>query len=161
MLNQKLNKQYQTISSLDFSKLSELSNIHLAFLIAQTIDLLNDEKCDYCDSETECKKCDRAEKIQIKEMISNLEYLWDSIFSKYYLAGKDFYPSYEKPCISFLTYLYEIPNEYLEYDNIVVKIMVLENFIELFYDYKKNVFLSSVNLDDCKKNLIEWTKFIY
>ncbi len=153
MMNPKLNKQFQIISSLDFSKLSELSKIHLAFLIAQTIDLLNDEKYDNCD--------EFDEKNQIIKMISNLEQIWNSTFKKYYLPEKDFYPNYERPCISFLTYLYEIPSEYLEYDNIIVKIMVLENFIELFYDYKKNVFLSSVNLDSCKKNLIEWKKFIY
>lgn len=145
-MNKQLILRCKIVQNINHENLSELSKIHLAKIIANTLDLLSDELYDVNPY------------LNIFEQRKNkLNLIWTNIYQNYYVPDKDFYPTSDKQCVSFLTYINEKPDSsYLSYDDIQVKILVLEDFIELYSDYKNSIHLSSVNIDICKKYLTKW-----
>lgn len=157
----KLIEQFNIIKSINIENLSGLSKIYLSSIIALTDDLLNDEIV-YCENNDHDENNNHNEnnkniKININydKILHEISCIW-SDYKKYYTPWDDFYPDKSNPSVTFLTYINEKSNNYLSYDDIQVKILVLNNFIECYSDYKHSKYFSTVKIDKIKKILELW-----
>ena len=143
-MHDKLVLQCDIIKSIQIDNLSGMSKIHLASIIAQTIDLLND------NDENNC----------FEKLIDEMNNIYFD-YEKYFNPWEDFYASYSDSSVSFLTYINEKPNNYLSTDDIKVKILVLEDFVKCFNDYKNLKYFSTVKIEKIKKYLEQWKMAIH
>lgn len=133
------------ILSIDTNNLSSLSKLYLISIIKLNCDLLNDFDLD--DNIYNKKQIN-----EINELIEKIFYLHEK-FAKYYVSNGDYYFTDYGELIpkSFLTYVSESVNNYYSQDDIKVKCIILEDFMEI-YDYSKFKYLNEkLNLIDINK----------
>ncbi len=84
-----------------------------------------------------------------------MNYIWTD-YKQFYNPHEDFYSCKSESSVSFLTYINEKPNDYLSVNDIKVKILVLDEFIKYFNDYKHSTHFSSVKIEKIKKYFEQW-----
>lgn len=123
MQNQEIITRANNILSINCDELSTLSKIYFISIIKLIIDLLNNENDD--------------NDIEITTLINKLETLHGE-FDKYYDWNGDFYFNDYGTIISksFLTYITNNNHKYYSTSDIIIKCIILEDFLEL-YEYSK------------------------
>ena len=123
MSKQEIISRANNILSINCNEISSLSKIYLISIIKLTIDLLNDENDD--------------NDIELITLINKLEILHTE-FKKYYDWNGDFYFNDHNEIISksFLTYITNNNHKYYSTSDIIIKCIILKDFLEL-YEYSK------------------------
>ena len=152
MINEIIERSYK-ILQINSSNLSSLSKIYFISIIKLNLDLLNDIENDENNENNENNK--------ITNLIKNIEVLHTE-FEKYYIWNGDFYFNdylcYEELPKSFLTYISENINKYQSIDDIIIKCMIMKDFLEIYETSKFKIINDKINLIELNKLIIIYNK---
>lgn len=134
-------KEVKLFLLINDNNLSYISKIYYISLIKQFIDLLNDEN-------------ENDEQYNLLTMLEKKHELYEKYWIYDDLESVYFYDYMNKIPKTFLTYINEIINNYLSIDDLKVKIIIIENLLEIpKFVLKQKENYEHINFNELKNKL--------